>query len=775
MMKINSLIHIINLVYRKLKLFFTKLSKENIIFILFIFFAFIIVIKTFSYTVLNYTYYKELADKQQIWKISIPVTRWNIYSYNNTVLATSVNKNNLAIDPTVKGNMNKLLNYLSELVYHELCNQNISTKKCYDSLLSFLREESIKNFTNDEKIIKDLILSYLKKILLSDNKLTSVLLEENLREDLILELRKFDLKWIYIKDKNVFANPEEIENIESTALVLARIFNKREVLFKDLLRPREKKYIAIIKKLSIDSWEKLKSFIKDEKEAIKKWFTKEEESISNFIILEATPQRYYPEKWMAGQLIWFLDSSWIGHYWLEWYFNSILKWNNWFIISKKDIKWRIIDPISLQTSDFNLEWAKIFTSIDRNIQKKVEEILENWVIKYQANKWTVIVMNPKTWKILAMANYPTYDPNNPGDVYELEKISRDAYKDILNDLKWITIFVVDTKEWKKFLYDWENIFLREAKEEEIIDNAIVKYKYKNNFWPWIYNNDAISWLYEPWSIMKAMTLAIWIDSWEIKVNDTYTDLENKIQIWNFEIKNVAKECIGEYLTFAHAFNYSCNVWMIRIAQKYGPAISYEYLNNFWFSQKTWISLEWEVNSSVKNFLDWSKAELFTKSYWLWISVSPLQMTLAYSILANWWVYIKANLIDRIEFPDWKIIKYNPEMWRRVIKESTSKIMIDLLQDSVENWVAKIWAVKWYNIWWKTWTAQIASKWIYEKWVASTNASFVWFWPVENPEFIIFVRLERPRTSEYWALTSWNLFHDISEYILNYYEIPKSKS
>ena len=66
------------------------------------------------------------------------------------------------------------------------------------------------------------------------------------------------------------------------------------------------------------------------------------------------------------------------------------------------------------------------------------------------------------------------------------------------------------------------------------------------------------------------------------------------------------------------------------------------------------------------------AQLLTSSYWLWVSVTPLQMANAYSVLANGWLYIKPRIIDSIEYPNWKIVEFKIEEVRRVIKDSTSK-------------------------------------------------------------------------------------------------------
>jgi cell division protein FtsI/penicillin-binding protein 2 len=272
--------------------------------------------------------------------------------------------------------------------------------------------------------------------------------------------------------------------------------------------------------------------------------------------------------------------------------------------------------------------------------------------------------------------------------------------------------------------------------------------------------------------MKAITVAIWIDTWEITQNSMYND-EMEIKIDTFTIKNIAKQCMW-YHTFWNALNYSCNVWMIRIAQKVWKVLMYDYFNDFWFWEITKIDLTGEVSSKIKPWERWSVAQLLTSSYGLWVSATPIQLAAAYSVIANGWVYIRPSIIEEIRFPDWKIVKYKSEEERRVIKESTSKIVSTMLQDWCVNWVAKNWYVEWYDVWCKSGTAQIAYKWIYETWVWSTIWTFAWFGPIEDPKFVIIVKLDRIRTSSFGWETSWHIFAEVSKYLFDYYGIPKKE-
>lgn len=762
--------HVLNKIMKKI----SKYKRIYFVAAFFVIFFLIIVQKLFSNTVVNHDFYQKLADRQQIGKITVPVTRGTVYSATNggTILWTSLNLYDIAIDPQVEWSKEKLQVFLTDVVYKETC-ENQTAKECYRGLIKFLRVLEIENLDYSEENIKNLISEYLQNKIYQ-KYVTSVFIDKELEQEKIDKIKALWFAGVYPTFPYLYINPEEIVQRETVISTLAPIIWIDKEKFEYTIRKRKIQYVSILNKLSIWVSEYVKEFKKEEKIALKRGILEKENSISGFLLLNPRPHRYYPEKNVWSQIIGFVDSEGKWHYWLEWYFNDSLKWNKGKKISRKDIKWREIETISLDDEDDNTEWVKIYTTIDRSIQKKVETILEKWVKKYRANKGTVVVMEPKTGRVLAMANYPTYNLNNYSDVYELEKVRFSKYPNPMNDLLWYTVFKEDTENGERYFYDNKEIYLSRISREELGDNLLVKYKYKNDFWPGVYQNDAISALYEPGSIMKSLVFAMWIDTGEIDANELYYD-PNRLEIAGFPISNLDKKRCGGLHSFSNALDYSCNVWMVRIVQRLGTLITYNYFKKYWFDQVTWITLEWEVSANMKDWQKWSKSHLYTSSYGLGISVTPLQMAAAYSVLANGWVYKTPKIIEKVEFADGKVIEYKSESERRVLKESTSKVMTKILVHWVKAWAAKNGYVDWFNLAGKTWTAQIAYKGKYcdaNDCTGKTRASFAWYWPAEDPKFVIVVKLERPRVSQYGWSTSAYLFSEISEYLLDVYNIPK---
>lgn len=749
--------------------FFDRYPREYFVFAFFALFIFSIISKTFSYTVINKDFYTNLAQKQQIGEIDVPVTRGNIYfADGKSLMATSVNLNDLSIDPTIAWNKLKLTVFLTDMVYKELCDEK-SEEYCYSALTRYLKVLDIEDFKKDEKYIKELIAWFLLKKV-NKEYVTSVLLKENLNEDEIQELKKVEIAGVYLNSVwSIYVNPEEITNRDTAATTLQSIIWWEFSAIKNSLRKRKIRYQPIIKKLSILTYEEIQEYIENERQDYKNGMIREEDLIYKFMILEPHPDRFYPEKKLWSQIAWFLDSKLNGHYGVEGYYDPILKWSSWKMTTIRDSSGRRIDPFSFSLDDDTQWGATIQTTIDRSIQKNMERIIESGVKKYDANKGTIVVMDPQTWDILSMANYPSYDANNPWEVYEIEKIPPTKFRDPYKALLWKSVLIEDSEEWESFVYDGEVIKLKEAEREQLSNTALQKYIYKNDFWASVYQNDAVSSLYEPWSIMKAVTVAIWIDAEEIEKNEFYQD-NGKVVIDQFTITNVSSNCYG-YKTFANALSWSCNVWMVRIAQRVWKALMYNYFKEFWFWDQTWISLDGEISWRIEEYQNWSRAKLFTSSYWLWVSVTPLQMATAYSVLANGWVYLKPNVIKQIEFPDGRIIESKPEQLRRVLKEKTSRIVTSMLVDWVETGAAKNWKVEWYAVAGKTWTAQISYRGVYEKGAWATNASFAWYAPAEDPKFVVIVKLERPRTNQYGWQTSAYIFSEATSYLLDYFSIP----
>lgn len=280
----------------------------------------------------------------------------------------------------------------------------------------------------------------------------------------------------------------------------------------------------------------------------------------------------------------------------------------------------------------------IYLTIDRNIQQEVMQIMKKMVTDFGANSGSAIVLDPKTGAVKAMVNYPTFDPERPGNVYTIERLRPGEYLDPLVASLGKPMFIADPSGDLKKTYQGEVLRFYELSDEEEMDEHISdptkqKFVYENGIGLGAYLNQSISSLYEPGSVFKSLTVAIGIDTGEIEPNTIYEDT-GSLMIDSFEINNLDQEKCGGWQTFRNALNFSCNVGMVRIAQKIGKPLFHKYLQEFGIGERTGINLDGEITGQLDPYEKWSRAQLFTTSFGQGIQVTLLQMAAAYGVLAN---------------------------------------------------------------------------------------------------------------------------------------------
>ena len=164
-------------------------------------------------------------------------------------------------------------------------------------------------------------------------------------------------------------------------------------------------------------------------------------------------------------------------------------------------------------------------------------------------------------------------------------------------------------------------------------------------------------------------------------------------------------------------------------------------------------------------------DLATATFGQGISVTPLQLITAVNAIADGGNLMKPYLVKQIITEDGKKIDIKPEVKRRVIKESTAKLMTWIMVNAVENGEAKWTKLPHYSIAGKTGTAQIPVAGHYDP--HETIASFVGFFPAQDPKITMLVTVHRPKTSIYGAETAAPIFFKAAKDIINYLGIPPS--
>lgn len=421
--------------------------------------------------------------------------------------------------------------------------------------------------------------------------------------------------------------------------------------------------------------------------------------------------RYYPDKNIESHILGFTNFNNVGRYGLEGFFNDELTGTFGSVKTERSAGGKLV-IINNRKYKKQKDGSDLILSINRSIQYAVCTGLKNSMEKFGAESGSVVVMQPDTGAIIALCNYPDFDPNNYNEVED------------------------------------ENIF----------------------------NNGAIFDAYEPGSIFKTFTIAAGLDQGKITPSTIYEDKGYRmIEGWDKPIKNSDFETHGGHgwVDMNTVLSLSLNTGTIFVEKKVGDDVFADYVKKFGFGEKTGIELETEGITNIKDLNRKHKrpVEMATASFGQGITVTPLQMITAYSAVANGGILMKPYLVEEIVNSDGTSVKTQPVQIRRVISERTALLLSGMLVNVVDGGHAKLAAVDGYFVAGKTGTAQVADVGGYGK---KTIHTFVGFAPVDDPKFVMLVKLDNPSKVEYSASSAAPLFRELAEFILDYYKVPKDR-
>lgn len=613
--------------------------------------------------------------------------------------------------------------------------------------------------------------------------------------------------------KIIWANPEEIpaSQLSSAAQQLSQILVQDTERILSLLRPRELRYVPVMRRLPPALSLKIREMKLD---SAKETQRQRAQAISpqaadgivdpyRCIALISEHWRYYPDGTIASQIVGFLNVKQEPQYGIERTFDPQLRGTEGIISMVSDLQGRQI-VTSEQTIVSPTDGDTIVLTIDPFIQQNVEQILQEALLRSQSDSAQVIVMDPHTGRILAMANAPLFERNAYSDVYEKEAvyIPPDKEKDIAvevyhpeTNVRIINAYMKDifTPEGRAALPEKKQEELNEA--EQLFDlHDLARYflyigqttrielfptstphvwlKYSNTIGVGAYLNRAIQTIYEPGSVMKPITMAIAIDQGEVTPDTMYDDT-GPVKVDEFTIKNALKTFYGK-VSMTDCLAFSINTCMTSVSERLGKNLFHRILERFAFGKITGIELEDELPGDMLPWQDWSNALLATASYGQGVSATPLQVITAFSALVNGGKLMRPTIIDHIEHADGTVERKEPVVLDQVITSQTSETITGMLYQAVEYGYARTAKVPGYKIGGKTGTSQIAGPGgKYEEGTGSTIASFMGFAPVDNPRFIVLVKFDRPKDKllAQGAAAAGPVFRDIAAFLFKYYGIP----
>ena len=482
--------------------------------------------------------------------------------------------------------------------------------------------------------------------------------------------------------ETVTVNPGNIaaENKEKVAKALSDIF---ELDYETVLK-------KVKKRSSIETI--VKKVEKEKTDELRKWI--EENNITNGINIDEDTKRYYPYNNFASQIIGFCGSDNQGLDGIEAKYEEELKGEQGAIQKHTDAKG---GEIGEEGENYvpAIDGNDLVLTIDLTIQSIVEKYLEEACIdNVCTDGGSIIVMNPQNGDILAMANYPSYNLNEPYEPY--------------------------TEELK---VTWDSI---EQSEKTTALQAV-------------WRNKAIADTYEPGSVFKLITASAALEE-----GITDTDNEGEFSCTGgIEVAGVRIKCWRYYRphgseSLRQGLMNSCNPVFIGLGQKIGVTKYYEYLEKFGLLQTTGIDLPGEAGSI---FLAKEKAgpvELATISFGQRFEITPIQLATAVSSIANGGTSIKPRVVKQIIDSETKEVTDIPvEKGDTVISKETSEKVLSMMESVVSEGTGKNAKVAGYRIGGKTGTSEDG---------VNTNkyvTSFCGVAPIDNPQVVVLVTLYNP--------------------------------
>ena len=286
----------------------------------------------------------------------------------------------------------------------------------------------------------------------------------------------------------------------------------------------------------------------------------------------------------------------------------------------------------------------------------------------------------------------------------------------------------------------------------------------NDFAIETFRNRAVTDQYEPGSTFKMVSLAIALDKFGLDLDNEIVYCENG----RFRLANnfVTDHKPFQWLSIRRVFENSSNIGVIKLSQKFRSYDFYRYARDFGFGQKTGIDLPAETGGILHPPNHYSKYSISYLSMGYEVSVTPLQMTAAYSAIANGGKLMQPYIVRKVIDTKGNIVHENrPHVIRQVVSGEVARQMQSVLEGVVVEGTGAAAAIDGLRIAGKTGTARKIDRATLSYAVDRHVASFVGFFPVEAPRFSLFVVINNPKKGYYGSQVAAPVFRKIAQRIV----------
>ncbi len=418
----------------------------------------------------------------------------------------------------------------------------------------------------------------------------------------------------------------------------------------------------------------------------------------SFVGTEATTRRYYPQNELAAAVIGFTNGDGDGQYGLEYQYDDYLAGVDGRIISAQAANGEEM-PYRYSTTYDAEDGASLYLTLNTTMQYYLEKSLGEMVQQYEVkDRATGIIMNPKTGEIYAMATYPSFDLNNPSEIYdpvtakELAELPKAEYQDAYLEAR--------EKQWR---------------------------------------NKAISEINPPGSTFKIVTTASAFEEDLIDLENDSFFCQGFLQVVDAKI-GCSKRAGHGAQNFTKALTNSCNPAFMEIGLRLGGERFSYYFKGFGLTDKTGIDLPGEVSGVYVALENMNKVDLASSAFGQTNELSTLELITAYSAAINGGNLITPYVVDHIvDSYGNTVLQNTTEVKRQVISEETSQTVREQLEAVVEGNPSHNAYIQGYRIGGKSGTAELRNTAIEDDYVSS----YCCFAPADDPEIIMLIQADYP--------------------------------
>ncbi|MBQ9983625.1 MAG: penicillin-binding protein 2 [Lachnospiraceae bacterium] len=528
---------------------------------------------------------------------------------------------------------------------------------------------------------------------------------------------------LIIEPKNILQS-DEVK--DATVAALTKYFDLSESEIEKALEDSTSLYKKMLKKLDYEQVQPFNDFVatKDGKNVKGVWFEEEYE-------------RYYPYGSLACHALGFTVSGNVGQGGIEGYYSEELNG-----INGREYGYLTQELTLERTTKAPVNGYNVISTIDANAQNIVEKEISTFMNETGARNVSVLVMDPNSGEVLAMANSNTYDLN---ESYE------DSAIEYMFEARNIDYLLTDA-EVKKYFAVEEGETLSEEKTmlKSMLENKDIAASEKiknipedfrliclNKAW----RNYIISDGFEPGSTYKTFTIAGALEDSVLQGDETFY-CEGKYDVEDRTINCHNHSGHGE-ITLEQSLMYSCNVALMRIALAEGRTTFSKYQNVFGFGKQTGVDLPGEASGLIYDENTLNNVELATSSFGQGLTVTMMQIGAAFCSVINGGDYYEPHMVQQIVDENGGTINnIEPTVLRKTISAEASEKFRQMLFNVVDAGTAQKAKVEGYTIGGKTGTA--------EKLPRGNNKyllSFIGFAPVENPQVVVYVTVDEPNVED----------------------------